>query len=241
MFERTVTFWRRLLGRRPATASGATATAEEDRRSWHRIPADFATTLRPVGDDTKPLPAHITNISLGGVHLLTSRSFSEGGLVSIELPGASAAEHADVLACVIHANRRTDGRWSVGCTFSRELSNEDLAAFGARRQRPEPSDPRGWTRFPCDVTAACQVASRPDAVPFTARVLDIAAGGVGLGVAGEVAIGTLLSVELHAAHGDFRRTMLACVVHVTSQADHTWVLGCNFIRSLSEADLKALV
>ena len=38
-----------------------------------------------------------------------------------------------------------------------------------------------------------------------------------------------------------KRTILACVVHVTTQASGEWALGCNFIRELSEEDLKALV
>jgi len=72
-------------------------------------------------------------------------------------------------------------------------------------------------------------------------VLDISASGVG--PAGWIATsenGTLLSVELHNATGTKERTMLACVVHVTSQSDTAWGLGCNFIRSLSEEDLRAL-
>ena len=52
---------------------------------------------------------------------------------------------------------------------------------------------------------------------------------------------TLLSVELHNAAGTVGRTMLACVVHVTRHSDHEFALGCNFIRSLSEEDLKALM
>src|SRR5437667_75014 len=103
MFERTVSFWRRLLSRKPTSDETATATAEEDRRAWQRFPADFATTIQPVSDgDQKRLAARIGNISLGGVLLLTPRSFTEGELVSIELPAAGDQERATVLACVIH-------------------------------------------------------------------------------------------------------------------------------------------
>ncbi len=242
MFERTVSFWRRLVNRKPTLADGGgTVVAEDDRRAWHRIPTDFATTLQSVGGgDGKPLAARITNISLGGVFLVTTRSLSEGELVSMELPCASDAERSTVLACVIHVNRQANGRWAVGCTFARELNDEDLAAFGAKRQRPEPPDQRRWVRFPGNLTASCLAVALPASVPFAAEVFNISASGVGLRVREEVANGTLLSIELRAAHGDFGRTMLACVVHVTAQADHTQELGCNFIRSLSEADLKAL-
>ncbi len=56
-----------------------------------------------------------------------------------------------------------------------------------------------------------------------------------------VGAGMLLSVELHGATGPSARTILACVVHVTPRGEGEWALGCNFIRSLTEQDLQALV
>jgi hypothetical protein len=53
--------------------------------------------------------------------------------------------------------------------------------------------------------------------------------------------GTLLSVQLQNPTGTAQRTMLACVVHVSPRGKKQWGLGCNFIRSMSEVDLKALV
>lgn len=242
MFERTVSFWRRLVSGQPApTGDQSTATAEEDRRAWHRHPVDLITTVLPVNDGgKKALAAHVHNISLGGLMFTLGRAFTEGELVSIELPGATDHERSTVLACVVHVGRQADGKWAIGCTFSRELSEEDLNAFGVKRQRHEPPDQRTWQRFSCDMTAACQPVATPEVAAFAARVLNISASGVGLEVRQEVANGTLLSVELRAGHSDFKRTMLACVVHVTAQDDGVWALGCNFIRSLSEADLKAL-
>ena len=35
-------------------------------------------------------------------------------------------------------------------------------------------------------------------------------------------------------------TILACVVHVTVRSEREHILGCNFIRELSEEDLAAL-
>ena len=243
MFERTKSFWQRLLSGNPAAASDqATATQEDERRAWQRYPVNFATRLQPVKDgDPRPIRVCIRNISLGGVLLVSSHSFTEGELVSIELPGATDQERSDVLACVVHVSGQEDGSWMVGCTFSRELRADDLHGFGVKRLRHAPSDQRIWRRFRCDMTATCQAVATPGSAAFTAKVLNISASGVGLLVEQEVSNGTLLSVELKAGHGDFQRTMLACVVHVTVQADDVWALGCNFIRSLSEADLKALV
>jgi hypothetical protein len=240
MFERTVSFWRRLVSRRSAS-SADTTVQEDERRAWQRVPAEIATVVQPISDSNpKPVPATIHNVSLGGVLLTLNRAFTEGDLISVELPGVTEQERSTVLACVIHVGQQPDGKWAVGCTFSRELSEEDLNAFGAQRKRHPPSDQRTWMRFRCDMTATCQVVASPETPPFAAQVLDISASGVGLQVRQEVANGTLLSVELLAGHSNFKRTMLACVVHVNAQSDGVWALGCNFIRSLSEADLKAL-
>jgi hypothetical protein len=36
-------------------------------------------------------------------------------------------------------------------------------------------------------------------------------------------------------------TILACVVHVTTQQDGQRITGCNFIRELTEQDLRLLL
>ena len=243
MFERTRNFWRRLLGR-PATSAGgnvAVATGEE-RRVWVRYPADLETSYTPAGmPETARFSARVRNISLGGVNLLADRPFRPGELLTVELPGATDETRCNVLACVVHCQEEGPGEWSLGCTFSRELNDEDLEAFGARRERPLPSDQRQWKRFPAEVIALYQFVANGDPRQFPAKVLDISASGVGLLVDQPVENATLLSVELHNAAGTVGRTMLACVVHVTLHSEHEWALGCNFIRSLSEEDLKALL
>jgi c-di-GMP-binding flagellar brake protein YcgR len=242
MFERTRTFWRRLLGRPGQTATATLEDGSDDRRVWIRYPADLATAYKPAGaPDSTRLSAHVRNISLGGINLVGNRAFQPGELLTVELPGASEETRCNVLACVVHCAEEEPAAWSLGCTFSRELNDEDLAHFGARRERHDASDQRQWKRFPSSVTATYQQVAHEDASPCPAKVLDISATGVGLLVEHEIENGTLLSVELHNATGTVERTMLACIVHVTHQASNEWALGCNFIRTLSEEDLKALV
>jgi len=240
VFERTKNLWRRLLG---APGTSATATLEDDeRRVWARYPTDLETHYKPAGaPDTTRLSARVRNISLGGVNLIGNRAFQPGELLNVELPGATEEDRCDVLACVVHCAEEAPNEWSLGCTFSRELSDDDLASFGARRERHHPSDQRQWKRFPSNVTAMYQLVATDDARKFPAKVQDVSASGVALIVDTAVENGTLLSVELHNAAGTKERTMLACVVHVNRAGDGGWALGCNFIRSLSEDDLKALI
>jgi hypothetical protein len=243
MFERTVSFWKRLLRRHtPAESAGAVQQAEDERRVWTRYPADLETVYRPAGAGAAVrLSARIRNVSLGGISLCVDRPFAPGQMLSVELPGATEDARCDMLACVVHAGSGDDGEWLLGCTFARELGEEDLAAFGARRERHTPPDQRTWVRFACNVKATYQRIAEERPAPKSAKVLNLSATGVGLVVSEEVENGALLSVELHAASGDFRRTMLSCVVHVTARGEGEWALGCNFIRSLSEEDLKALL
>jgi hypothetical protein len=243
MFGRTVSFWKRLLGRQaPAEAAAAVPPAQDERRVWLRYPADLETTVLPAGGgDPVRFTARLRNISLGGVSVSVDRPFEPGDLLSVELPGATEQSRCTVLACVVHVHRGAGGEWILGCTFSRELSEEDLEALGAHRERHGPSDQRTWVRFACAVKASYQAIAEEGAAPRPAKVVNVSASGVGLVVGEPVENGTLLSVELHAARGAFTRTMLACVVHVTARAEGEWALGCNFIRSLSAEDLKALL
>src|SRR5437016_2884438 len=134
MFERTKTFWRRLLGK-PASKVGRAGQQAEERRAWIRLSADLETSYKPAAaQDGTRLSARVRNISLGGVNLVVGRAFQPGEMISVALPGASEESHCDVLACVVHCGEEQPGAWSLGCTFSRELSDEDLEAFGARRE-----------------------------------------------------------------------------------------------------------
>ncbi len=243
MFERTVSFWNRLLRRqpRPEAARAAAVVEEEDRRVWSRYAADIETTCTlACSGEAASLPARVRNISLGGVSLATDRPFEPGSLLSIQLPLTDDHPRATVLACVVHVRDAGGGVWHVGCTFARELSAADLEAFGARRARSGLPDQRSWQRFSCDVKALCQPVAAPGPEPFAATVLNLSPSGVGLLLPCPLETGTLLSVELQAASGAFRKTMLACVVHASARTDGQHALGCNFIRSLSEADLQAL-
>jgi hypothetical protein len=241
MFQRTVSFWKRLLGRQSPPQAFA-SVAEDERRVWVRYPADLETTYQPSGaGQAARLSARVRNVSLGGVSLTVDRAFQPGDLLSVELPGATEATRCNVLACVVHVGQAAPGEWVVGCTFARDLGEEDLEAFGARRVRHDPPDQRTWMRFPSDVQVEYRQVGEAEAGGHAAGVLNLSASGVSLLVPEAVENGTLLSVELRAAARPFTRTMLACVVHVNARPDGQWVLGCNFIRSLSEEDMKALL
>lgn len=241
MFGRTKTLWQRLVGSAPEGGSESSVAVAEDRRVWVRHSADVNTTCQAAGSlAAERLSAVVRNVSQGGVSLLLGRPFEPGEMLGIELPGPAEGTTYTVLACVVHARPQNDDEWFIGCTFSRELSDEDLQAFGARRVKHGAGDQRTWVRFATNVTASYQIITAPEPRKLPTEVVNISATGIGLIVTQPVPVGSLLSLELHAAHGAAQRTMLACVVHVTGRAEGEWALGCNFIRSLSESDLREL-
>ena len=101
----------------------------EGRRQWPRQPSDAETTCRPavMGDDTRR-PAAVRDVSLGGIGLLVADPVEAGWLLSIDLPGGAGRAGVALLACVIHAAPQAGG-WHLGCSFLRELSDQEFRAF----------------------------------------------------------------------------------------------------------------
>ncbi len=242
MFEQTTALWHRLLGRpRPNATDAKSGTVEDDRRVWVRFAADLETRVVAPSKPNEPsFSARIRDISRGGAKLLSTRECETGSLLTVVLPSADGKATLEVLACVVHCRPAGAGEWHLGCSFSAELDDEELGAFGAQKTRPVGPDGRSWTRFACDVTAKVQRLSDHDPKHYTARVRDISASGVALHVEEDIPAGTLLSAELHGT-SDKTFTILACVVHVTAAPEGGQVLGCNFIRELNETDLQVLL
>jgi hypothetical protein len=236
MFARTFSFWRRLVGRDGSPQPGSDP-GDTERRVWIRYPANLEATFQPAGA-TNRFPARVRDISRGGANLIAGQPLKPGDLLSLELPDA-AGQVQNVLACIVRITDHGPAEWALGCIFSRELSDDDLQGFGARRQKHTPADQRTWIRFPCEVGASYEVVGT-NAPPQDAEVLNISANGVGLLVSESIEAGTLLTVELHSGAGPTVRTILACVVRVSGHGPDRWALGCNFIHELSEEDLQVL-
>ncbi|HXG11215.1 MAG TPA: PilZ domain-containing protein [Gemmataceae bacterium] len=250
MFERLLSSITRLVG--PCETAGERQVVASDRRVWVRYPCNALVSCQPAADDTENLLARVINVSRGGIGLLVDRELEPGRFLGVELPapspfplsssgGRGGESGSRVLAYVLHVTPLSGGQWAAGCAFSDELSDADLQAFGARRQKPIEEDQRAWVRFPCPVQASYQVIRGIESAPRPARVVDISACGIGLEVGRSLEVGTLLSLEMRGAGQETVLTILASVVRVTPQPDGCWRLGCNFIRELTEEELQALL
>jgi len=241
MLQHIGTIWRRILRGEQAGADALTGT-QEDRRAFERYPAQAEITLHLANSsDPTRYAAKVRNISRGGINVLVGREFDPGQLLSVELPVAEKKATFTVLLCVVHVASAGDKEWAIGGTFARELSEEDLVAFGAHKKRAARSDKRSWERFPCTRKATYSVVTAPQEATYDATMLTISASGVGLAVDRCIEAGTLLSADLMNSAGTVVRTILACVVHAAPLQEGRWALGCNFIRQLNEEDLQALI
>ncbi len=236
MFERSFSFWRRLVGQAP------TPTApDQDRRLWVRFAADLPgnVQLTNAASDGKFL-ARIRDLSQGGVNLELDRRLALGQMLTLELTDGKDALRT-VLACVVRTVELGPGRWSLGCVFSRELTDDDLESFGAQKIQPNRHDQRTWVRYDCNVKAAYRKVGDPATLAHPAKVLNISANGIGLSVHPALNAGALLNVDLHDRTGRTVRTILACVVHTTEGVAGECAVGCNFIRELREEELELLL
>jgi c-di-GMP-binding flagellar brake protein YcgR len=241
MFERTFSFWRRLIGKaEQPTAVGGTAVAE-DRRLWMRYEADLDAHVQLAQEShAERVSARVRDISLGGINLITDRVFQAGQILSIELPGPDDEQQV-VLACVVRVAVQRDGAWSLGCVFSRELTVQDLEKVGAQKAKPAPGDQRSWVRYDTTTTATYQRIGDEHGQTHIAQVLNVSASGVGLLLREPVEPGSLINLSLQGKHGQPVRSILACVVHTTVRAGGELAVGCNFIRELAEDELQILL
>ena len=187
------------------------------------------------------LSARIRDISRGGIQLIVNHAFEPGDLLTVEIPRSDDKAGHSLLACIVRVAPLHKDEWCLGCVFSRELSAEDLADFGATKKKPHSSDQRQWMRFPCNLQARFSCVGPANPPSISAQVLNISASGIGLLVKEPMVTGTLVNLQLQSGTGKESRFILGCVVHVTTQAEGEWALGCNFIRELSEEDLQALL
>ena len=72
-------------------------------------------------------PTEIRDVSATGIGMLVRRRFEPGAVLFVHL--TSTVDHSARLLAIIvaHVTETEDGHWILGCTFSRTLSNSELA------------------------------------------------------------------------------------------------------------------
>lgn len=214
---------------------------DDERRGWGRFRSAVETTFRPANvEGAARLKAGIRNIARRGVALLVDRAFEAGDLLNVDVPGQGDELSRDTaLACVVYVMEQAPDTWILGCVFSADLSDDNLAAFGAEPGNA-PMEQRTRDRHRCELQATCQQVAETEQPLWEAQVQNISPLGVGLLSHTPIEAGTLLNVQLRNPLGETLPTLLACVVHTTTQPTGDWLLGCNFMRNLCEDEMACL-
>jgi hypothetical protein len=74
-------------------------------------------------------PAHIRNVSQGGLALVVTRRFEQGASLLIELSSPEPGVTLTLLARVVYPTAQPDGSWLLGCLFACDLPREEVDAL----------------------------------------------------------------------------------------------------------------
>jgi hypothetical protein len=98
------------------------------------VPRRSGETVGPWQLQTQPtgarFSADIHDISIVGVGLLADHQLDAGTGMLIEAGPAGLTLALELKAEVRHATMRPDGRWLLGCRFSRHLTTDDVERLG---------------------------------------------------------------------------------------------------------------
>jgi hypothetical protein len=188
-----------------------------------------------IGREETRWPGTISDISQGGIRLTLQRRFEPGTGLAVELPRDEQGATRTVLLKVIHVQRQEDGRWSLGCKFISELSEEEIHRLVPAPGAVDPSD------------SQLTVLSTPLAVPKvrlqvlvnSVALIDCVADRMVVPSSWPLAAGKTVTVLGGKASGSPWKMKLR-VIHCVQQADG-WVLRAQLAQAPSAADLLRAV
>ena len=121
-------------------------------------------------------------------------------------------------------------------TINRYLATQPESNTAQLSQSVEPHPPadrRRWTRHPSNLRAVCWLNGGVAQDTWLASVRDISGGGIGLIAPYRPALGAVLNLQLVSANFVEQQPLRAEVMFVTQQSTSRWVLGCEFLSSLT--------
>lgn len=109
----------------------------------------------------------------------------------------------------------------------------EITASHPERRRAE--------RYPCSLQPFWRVEGQEQADAPPAQIQNISATGIGLRIGQPLKAGTVLVIKLQSADRRLSRPLPARVMHATPQAEGDWLVGCQFVRKLSDEDMQAVL
>jgi hypothetical protein len=120
--------------RSPAASSRLTPEAGRpapDLRAWVRHPCSLNIAWQGTGPPPAPrlYAATVVTLSAKGAGLVSDAAARPGEVLVLHLRNPAADFSGGCRARVVHATRRSDGRWLVGCVLERDLGPAELSAL----------------------------------------------------------------------------------------------------------------
>ncbi|HYT91923.1 MAG TPA: PilZ domain-containing protein [Gemmataceae bacterium] len=100
---------------------------------------------------------------------------------------------------------------------------------------------RAWPRSESARPLPRRIYLVDDFQPLDAWIVDVSQGGLTLLLARPLGAGTLLFIELESAPEAEPVKVWASIVRCAATSDTDWLLGCEFVNRLSEAELTAVL
>jgi hypothetical protein len=109
----------------PGMPQGMLAKAE--RRQWIRYPSAMEVSIRLLGaKEENTYPGELRDVSFVGAGLVSERCFERGTLLEVRPLNQSWSNTGKLLMRVRSTEGMASGTWSLGCTFVRHLTEEEL-------------------------------------------------------------------------------------------------------------------
>jgi hypothetical protein len=104
-----------------------------------------------------------------------------------------------------------------------------------------PEERRAAERYALDSSSVCRLIGDGQEAGPRATVRDLSATGIGLLVEHAVKPGSVLILSLETSRWQLARPLPVRVMHSAPMDDGTWLVGCQFVRKLSEPELQAVL
>jgi hypothetical protein len=121
------------------------------------------------------------------------------------------------------------------------MSNEKAFSELANDQQVLAADRRTAERYPCNLKPSWRSWGKPGGESWSAAINDISTTGISLLINYWMKPGTVLVIKLQNSNHRLTRPLPVRVMHATERADGEWLIGCAFVRRLSEPELQAIL
>ena len=104
--------------------------AKIERRSWDRVLVQIMFFCQKAqGEDELCWSARVTDMSRGGIKLLSPHKFEPGTVIRVGKVDAAENPLRFLKALVVRAHRPPGEKWILGCAFAQPLTQAELVSW----------------------------------------------------------------------------------------------------------------